>query len=184
MTTETEPKIRTWICVHTAPQAEFAVRDLLIAAGYPALLPTGTVEVRHARRKHLVQRPVFPRYIFTGVPEDASWYPIRAMTGVQGVLSVAGTPRPVPDSLVRMLKAAVEHDAFTAAKDPGFKTGDAVRIRVGQTSLVAFVEKVNSTLPNQRIDVVFDLWGRKQRTTISVDRVERIGQKLALAGAR
>lgn len=86
-----EPKIRTWIYVHTAPQAEFAVRYTLVAAECPVLLPTGAVEVRHTRR-YLAPQSVFPRFVFSGLPEGMSLYPIRAM---MGVLSTAGRPCPV-----------------------------------------------------------------------------------------
>ena len=172
--TTTEPKIRLWICVHTAPMAEFLVRDAIRASGYPVLMPTEMREAHHARRTHLVERAVFPRYLFVGVPEGLSWYPIRSTRGVSGVLSAGREPRAVPENLVRLLRAAVDRDAFTKTADPGFKTGDQVRIRIGQIWLDEFVARVNAVLPNQRLDVVYDLFGKRHRTTITVDRARAL----------
>ena len=177
MSTETSTAIRVWIAVYTAPNAELAVRDALTSLSdgrsysYPVLVPTGMVEMTHARRSMLVERPVFPRYVFVGIPDGVSWYPIKNTKGVGGVLCAAGKPRPIPDKLVRLLHAAVDADAFTRADDPAFKAGDAVRIKVGQTTLAAFVERVSAELPAKRIDVVFEAWGKFHRSTVTLDQV-------------
>jgi transcriptional antiterminator RfaH len=166
-----ELPVRIWIAAHTAPNAEIAVRDAVKAIGYPALLPTGMVEMRHARQRMLVERPVFPRYLFIGVPEGMSWYPIRGVTGVSGILSSAGGPRPVPDRAIDRIRAAVEADAFTKATQPRFIEGQAVRVDFGSAEIEAFVGRLMSTLPAKRIEVVFEAMGKKHRTTVDVDKV-------------
>ncbi len=174
----TETKIRTWIAVYTAPNVELAVRDALTSLSedrpwtYPVLVPTGMVQVTHARRTMLVERPVFPRYVFVGVPEGVSWYPVKNAKGVTGVLCAAGKPRPIPDKLVQLLKAAVDADAFTRSNEQAFKVGDAVNVRVGQTTLKAFVERVNAELPAKRIDILFEAWGKLHKSTVPVDQIQ------------
>jgi transcriptional antiterminator RfaH len=166
-----ENPIRIWIAAHTALNAEIAVRDALQALSYPVLVPTGMVEMTKSRQRMLVERPVFPRYVFIGLPVGMSWYPIRAVTGVAGVLSSAGGPRPVPDRAIDRLRAAVAADAFTKAATARFSEGQAVRVDFGTAEIEALVGRLMATLPAQRIEVVFQAFGREQRTTVDVDRV-------------
>lgn len=171
VTTDTEQKIRIWIAAYTTPNAELDVREGVQALGYPVLVPTGMIEAKHARQTMLVERPVFPRYAFIGVPEERSWYPLKTIRGVAGILCANGKPRPIPDKLVRLLRAAVDADAFTQSRDAAFRSGQAVQVKVGQTTLAAFVERVNNMLPAQRIDIVFKVWGKEHRSTVPIDQV-------------
>jgi transcriptional antiterminator RfaH len=166
-----ESPIRIWIAAHTAPNAEIAVRDAVQARDYPVLVPTGMVEMRHARQKMLVERPVFPRYVFIGLPVGMSWYPIRGITGVTGILSSAGGPRPVPDKAIDRLRAAVAADAFTKAAQVRFHEGQAVKVDLGTSEIEALVGRLMSTLPAQRIEIVFQAFGREHRTSVAVDKV-------------
>ena len=163
--------IRIWIAAHTAPNAEIAVRDALTALDYPVLVPTGMVEMTKSRQRMLVERPVFPRYVFIGLPVGMSWYPIRGVMGVSGILAGQGGPRPVPDRAIDRLRAAVAADAFTKAAQARFREGQAVRVDFGTTEMDAFVGRLMTTLPAKRIEVVFQSLGREHRTTVDVDKV-------------
>ncbi len=169
--TTTEQPIRIWIAAYTGPNCEIAVRDAVTALGYPALVPTAMTEMRHARQVMMVDRPVFPRYAFVGVPVGKSWYPIRGVTGVSGILSSGGEPRAVPERSVRLLKAAVDADAFTKAAEPMFSEGDPVRVQLGGGEIEAFVGRVNAALPSHRIEVVYSLLGKQLRSKVSLDQV-------------
>lgn len=169
--TETQTPIRIWIAANTAPNAEIAVRDAVAALDYQVLVPTGMVEMTKSRQRMLVERPVFPRYVFIGLPVGMSWYPIRGVTGVSGILSSAGGPRPVPDAAIKRLRAAVEADAFTKAAQVRFHEGQAVRVNFGTSEMDAFVGRLMSTLPANRIEIVFHSLGREHRSTVDVDKV-------------
>lgn len=171
MSTQAETPVRIWIATYTTPNAEIAVRDAVRALGYPVLLPTAMTEMRHARQVMMVDRPVFPRYAFVGVPPGQSWYPIKAVSGVAGILSTNGEPRAVPRKAVDLLKAAVEADAFTTKARPMFSEGDRVKVTVGDGEIEAFVGRINASLPAQRIEVVFKLFGKEHRSTADVDHV-------------
>ncbi|MFH6786303.1 MULTISPECIES: transcription termination/antitermination protein NusG [Methylobacterium] len=174
-TTDTPSAIRIWVAAYVAANRETAVRDAAEARAYPALLPTGLVEVSHARRRMLVERPVFPRYVFLGVPEGASWYPLRAVPGVLGILSSGQQPRAVPKRVVGLLEEAIAANAFTRTAEAAFAAGEAVKVRVGSAELDAFVERVRHTLPGQRIDVVFEAMGKRHRATVPLDHVRAAG---------
>jgi len=169
--TENDNDIRIWIAAYTAPNSEIAVRDAITALGYPVLLPTGMVEMMHARRKMMVDRPVFPRYVFVGVPHGRSWYPLKSVTGVSGVLSSNSEPQSLNPRAVALLRAAMEADAFTEEKAVPFKAGDKVEVLIGQTPVEAFVESVTRLLPAQRIDVMFKMFGKEHRRSVPVDQL-------------
>jgi transcription antitermination factor NusG len=169
--TTTDPAIRIWIAVYTAPNAELGVRDIVQAMGYPVLLPTALVEMRHARRSMMVDRPVFPRYAFVGLPVGRSWYPLRTVTGVTGVVSQNGQPKALNAKAVALLQAAIEADAFAKKATPEFKEGQAVQIMVGSTPVEAFVERVVNTLPGQRVDIMFRMFGKEHRRSVPVDQI-------------
>jgi transcriptional antiterminator RfaH len=171
MTQDQQTQVRIWIAAHTAPNAEVAVRDAVQALGYPALLPTAMVEMVKSRQRMLVERPVFPRYLFIGIPHGVSWYPIRGITGVSGILSGHGGPRAVPDRAINRIRAAVEADAFTEASGPRFVEGQAVRLNFGGSEIEAFVGRLMNTVPARRIEVIFQALGKKHRTRVDVDKV-------------
>lgn len=164
-------EIRIWLAAFVASQAEIAVRDAVRNEGYEALLPTAMVEVSHARKTMLKERPVFPRYLFIGIPHGMSWYPLKAIPGILGVLSASGKPREVPPSTMKMLAEAMEVDAFTEQKRPAFEEGQRVLVNVGSAALEAFVGRIKDTLPGQRIEIVFRSAGKEHRSKVMVDQV-------------
>lgn len=167
--------IRVWIALYTAPNAEIAVRNAVLGLHdenpYAVLLPTGMVEMMHARRKMMVDRPVFPRYVFVGVPHGRSWYPLKSVSGVSGVLSSRSEPQSLNPRAVSLLRAAMEADAFTEEKTSPFKHGDKVEVLIGQTPVQAFVEQIVRLLPGQRIDVMFRMFGKEHRQSFPLDQV-------------
>lgn len=176
--TFTDEAIRVWIALYTAPNAEIAVRNAVLGLHaenpYEVLLPTGMVEMMHARRKMMVDRPVFPRYVFAGIPHGRSWYPLKSVTGVAGVLSSNSEPQSLNPRAVSLLRAAMEADAFTEEKTSPFKAGDRVKVLVGQTPVEAFVESVGRLLPGQRIDVMFRMFGKEHRRSVPVDQLRAV----------
>lgn len=63
-----------WFCAQAAPRRETEARDKLDENGFGAFLPLVLVERRHARRVGLVQRPMFPGYLFVRLDlGEAGW---------------------------------------------------------------------------------------------------------------
>lgn len=168
---ETENQIRIWIAAYTAPNAEVAVRDAVTGLGYPVLLPTALTEMTHARKVMHVVRPVFPRYVFIGIPHGKSWYPVVALPGVGGVLSGGNKPKELPPKQISLLKAAMDADGFSQSPAPQFREGQAVTVKIGQTTVAAFVGKINSALPAQRIDVLFSMFGKEHKRAVPLDQI-------------
>lgn len=169
--TQADAHIRIWVAAFTAPNVENSVADLVRAMDYSVLLPTAVVEMRHARRTMMVDRPVFPRYVFIGIPHERSWYPLKTVSGLGGILSQNGVPQPMHVKSVDLLKKAIEADAFLVEDKSPFKEGDKVKVSIGMGEVEAFVEKVIHTLPARRVDIMFSMFGKEHRQNLSVDQV-------------
>jgi transcriptional antiterminator RfaH len=86
-----------WYAVYTRPHAETKAREHLLRQGYSAYLPRYRKRVRHARRCHMVLRPLFPRYLFAGIDRAAMrWRPILSTIGVAEVVCTGDEPSPSP----------------------------------------------------------------------------------------
>ena len=55
---------RRWYVVHTQPNGEGRADLNLRRQGFATYLPRYARRRRHARRQEVVQRPLFPRYLF------------------------------------------------------------------------------------------------------------------------
>jgi len=83
-----------WYAVLTKPGRESGVDARLSDQGYRSFLPKRLVEIRvpgFQRKRETVMRPLYPRYVFAGVPTDIlELGPVYNTRGVSTVLSDAG----------------------------------------------------------------------------------------------
>lgn len=95
-----------WYCATTAPGREALAVDRLEHLGFAAFLPLVAREVRHARRVEIVERPLFPRYIFLRfAPGGQRW---RQAYGARCLRIFGATPErptPLPPGLVERWQA-------------------------------------------------------------------------------
>src|SRR5215472_13998046 len=95
----------SWYAVLTRPQAESAALANLLRQGYEAYLPRCRVRVSHARRRQIVLRPLFPRYLFAGIDRTSMrWRPILSTFGVTDVVRCGDEPAPVPIEVVSAIE--------------------------------------------------------------------------------
>src|SRR5205823_4940511 len=59
--------VMQWYAVYTQPHAEPKALEHILRQGYSAYLPRYRTKVSHARRRQIVLRPLFPRYLFAGI---------------------------------------------------------------------------------------------------------------------
>ena len=161
-----------WYAVYTRPRAEDTALDNLRRQGYRAYLPRYRAAVSHARRRHMVSRPLFPRYLFAGVDRASMpWRPILSTIGVSGVVRAGDAPVPVPDGLLAALRAQEAAGLFDriGARRP-LNVGELVRVTVG-----AFREMVGQLIElrdQDRIVVLLELLGRQVRAQLESAAVE------------
>jgi transcription antitermination factor NusG len=97
-----------WFALWTRSRHEQVVREQLAMKQIEAFLPTMPTWRRWKDRKKKVDLPLFPGYCFARFDPAVS-LPVLTCPGVVSIVSIAGTPAPIPDvelDSVRVLAAS------------------------------------------------------------------------------
>ncbi|ACL61438.1 transcription termination/antitermination protein NusG [Methylobacterium nodulans] len=152
---------RTWHLVRTAPSMMGRALDTLKEQGIPTVVPR-TVAVGHREgRPYLRRAQMFHRTVFVGV-EGAADLDGKVPTA-RGVTRVLRNPTRA--DMAPMTISGPDMAAFVAAigitekrKPAGIAAGDRVVVQAGPfASFPAMVEEV---LPNERLKVAVQIFGR------------------------
>jgi transcriptional antiterminator RfaH len=162
----------SWFAVHTHPQAEAKALVNLSRQGYQAYLPRCRVRVSHARRREIVLRPLFPRYLFAGLDRAVMpWRPIRSTFGVAGLVHAGGEPAAVPEVVIIKLQEQEAAGAFDLLSPQQLlRVGELVRVTEG-----AFEDMVGRLIElrdQDRVVVLLDLLGRVVPAQLRATAVE------------
>lgn len=161
-----------WYAVHTRPHAEMKALDNLARQGYRTYLPRCRIWVSHARRRQLLLRPLFPRYLFAGTEGAAlPWRPILSTFGVSDLVRVGDRPAPVPGEIVAAIREREQDGAFDGlALRPALRPGERVRVTAG-----AFGDMVGRLIElrdQDRVVVLLEWLGRAVRAELGARAVE------------
>lgn len=156
-----------WYVVYTQPNGEHLATRHLERQGFETLLPTYKCRRSHARRREVVRRPLFPRYLFVALdPAAQRWRPILSTVGVSDIVRLGDKPSPLPLGLAEEITeraAAGEFDRLSPLKE--LREGDEVRVIEGP-----FAETIGRFVgltDNERVLVLLEFLGRKVRATLS-----------------
>ena len=153
----------SWYAVLTRPQAESTALANLLRQGYEAYLPQCRVQVSHARRREIVLRPLFPRYLFAGLDQAVQpWRPIRSTLGVAGLVQFGDEPASVPENIIRSLREREEAGAFDRiSPHQSLRVGDLVQVTEG--AFEDMVGRLVELRDQDRVIVLLDFLGRAVR---------------------
>lgn len=158
----------TYYAASVAAQGERRACEWLERAGFSPFAPSRIVERRHAGRKSLVRRPVFPGYAFVGKTKTQSWHGILREPGVVSLVSSGPTPIVLPPWQMKLLAAADELDAYEAPKaHDAFSEGQRVRL-VG-AMWDGLIGQVMRAPDSRRIAILLDARGQKLKLDVDVD---------------
>ena len=152
-----------WFVVYTQPNGETRALANLARQGYQAYLPRYRRRRAHARKVDVVERPLFPRYLFVALDlMRARWRPILSTFGVCDVVRNGDVPAAVPTGIVEEIRAGEAAHSFDAV-DPlaGVHAGDAVRIISGP--FADLIGRFQSAAESERVVLLLDLLGREVR---------------------
>ena len=151
----------TWYLIQTKPNAHNAAARNLARQGCDVFLPLAEQTSRRAQQFRTDLRPLFPGYLFVGLKAQApSWRTLNSTHEVSRGVSLDGTYRPVPETLITQLQNQCDETGVFRAQD-SFTSGDVVKIQTGPFS--SFLAEVVDMAPDQRIWVLIDLMGQKSR---------------------
>jgi transcriptional antiterminator RfaH len=161
-----------WYAAYTQLHAEAKALDHLQRQGYGVYLPRYRRWVRHARRRALVSRPLFPRYLFVGLDRlTQRWRPIRSTVGVLGLVSRGEEPVAVAPGIIDALRRREGEGAFDLLSPAQLlRTGDTVRVTQGP--FADLVGRLLGIADHERVYILLDLLGRTVRAEVAATAVE------------
>jgi transcriptional antiterminator RfaH len=147
--------MKKWYLIYTKPRKEQVALQHLIAQGYEARLPMIKLQKIIRHKKAIVEEPLFPRYLFIRLDEQASqdWSPIRSTIGVSQMVRFGNLLAQLPDEVVEMI--------FNLQSQPVMQTislGDAVIINDG---------------PFKGIEALFSHFDGDQRAVLLLNLLEK-----------
>ena len=161
-----------WYVAYTQPNCEWKAVGHLRRQGFEAYLPLCRAIRRHARRKEVVRRPLFPRYVFVGFDLAADrWRAVNGTVGVSRLVSRGERPAPLPDDVVAALRAGEDAEGLVSLTslvlfDPGAKLRVLDGAFAGQTGRYVYMSEA------ERVVLLFDLIGREVEVTVPIHAVE------------
>ena len=161
----------TWYLIQTKPNAHNMAARNLARQGCDVLLPLAEQTRRTSQQFRTELRPLFPGYLFVGLQAHApSWRTLNSTHGVSRGVSLDGTYRPVPETLIIQLQSQCDEAGVFRAQD-NYTSGDIVEIQTGP--FASFLAEVLDVAPDQRIWVLIDLLGQKSRIAMDPQDLRR-----------
>lgn len=164
--------LKTFGAVPYVPMRKVAVRASKL------LSREQRTRARASGRVSLVDRPVFPGYVFAQAGEiEVPW---DTVPHVRGEMKSGDKPVHVSDVLIRAIRAReqggfVDYPAQTV--EPPYKVGERVRVADGPFyGFSAVVEQLLDTAldPAARIRLAIDIFGRATPVVMSIDQIEKL----------
>src|SRR3974377_1725911 len=113
-----------WHVAFTTPHGERNVVRDAFDLGHEAFTPMERLRRWRRKRRHVFERPLFPRYVFVkfSATNDA-WGRISAAKDVVEILCNNGKPVPVPEGLTEELQQMENNGIFDTSNPTAFPVG-------------------------------------------------------------
>lgn len=165
---------RHWYAIRTKTKQEEIASLNYQRQGYHVYLPRLRTTVRHARRTTEKLVAFFPGYLFLHLaPAERNWTAIASTRGSQGALCFGDTYVPIPDWVVKDLKAREDRTCTIPMADlmkEKLVPGCIVTVNMAGEEKVQGV--VYSTRGSENVDVLMSILGRQVKATVSLARIE------------
>jgi len=168
-----------WFAVNTKPRKEDYVTRQLEAKGREVYLPKIVVVRKRGAARLSLSEPLFPGYLFVRLnSEPTAVQAVNWTPGVRRLLCSGGTPVPVPDAAIDLIRQRLApRGRQTLKPQADFLVGSQVAIRQGPfAGLLGVVEKPISG--KGRVRVLLELLQRQ--ITLEIDGIDL--DRLGLAG--
>ena len=166
--TDHDPETR-WFLAQCKPNSHRVAQRNLARQGFAVFLPLQE-ETKRARGRFVTRmRPLFPGYLFVALDiRNGPWRAVNSTLGITRLVSLGGTPTPVPNELVEQLRLRCDHDG-KLLPPPTFKPGDQVTFAKGP--FANFVATIESLAPDRRVWVLLELMGHQTRVAVQADQI-------------
>jgi len=129
------------------------------------------VEEKNGKRK-LVQRKMFPSYIFIKMifHNDSMWHMIVNTRGVTGFVGPQGRPIPLTEDEIRRMRLEK-----VVAIDTNFKVGDKVSVISGPLGASGFIGDIESLdAVSGKVKVMVNMFGREMLVDLELEQIAPI----------
>lgn len=162
-----------WYVVHTKPRQETLALQQLEQQGYNCYLPQLRVEKLRHGTVAVVQEPLFPRYLFTQLGEEASakgWGPVRSTRGVSRLVMFGQQAARVSDSLIALLRA--QESGLQVEPLQRFQPGEQVLLTKGP--LAGAEGLFHTASGEQRVIVLLNILSREVAVTVPPSSLRKV----------
>lgn len=157
-----------WYVVHTKPRNEARALENLQNQGFECFLPQMEVEKRVRQRIQKVVVPMFSRYLFIQLSDEAqNWSPIRSTLGVSKLVSFGNQPVKAPQSLIDFLREAPKKEIERL-----FCVGDTVQVMGGPLKGLQGTYQAHDG--EMRAMVLVELLGQPHKLRMALDTLNKI----------
>ena len=158
---------RRWYVVHTQPNGEVRADLNLRRQGFATYLPRYARQRSHARRREVVKRPLFPRYLFVGLDLARDrWRAIHSTFGVNRLVLAGEEPLPLPESVIDEIRAREDGEGLVALGLPA-GVGPGSRIRLVDGIFADARGVLERIADDRRVAILLELLGREVRVFVS-----------------
>jgi transcriptional antiterminator RfaH len=161
-----------WFLAQLKPNSFRIAERNLARQGFSCFCPMEKQEIRRNNKVSLVDRPLFPGYVFVALDIAAGqWRKVNATVGVSRLVSFGAAPAEVPSGIVTHLQARCDDTGhLLPARD--LQVGDEVLLKYGP--FASMIAKIETIAPDRRVWVLMDIMGGKTRVGLSPDQVQPI----------
>lgn len=177
------PQRARWYIVHAYSGSENRVAQLIRENAEKKglseffekiLIPTEEVmEIKNGQKVN-VDKKYFPGYVLVKmVMNDETWYLVRNVPRVSGILGSKGKPSPISESEVKRILDQIKTSAEAPRVAVTYEIGDQVRITDGAfASFSGFVEEIEDD--KQKLKVSVMIFGRATPVELEYTQVEKV----------
>lgn len=139
-----EASLFPWFAVRVRSNYEKTTSTLLRQKGYEEFLPTFESKHRWSDRTKIVERPLFPGYVFCRFNEH-DWMPILRTSGVVCVVGNGKIPEPIPQEEIEAVRLLLR-SGLPVCPWAFLRVGQRVRVEQGP---VAGTEGILTAVKNR-----------------------------------
>ena len=162
-------KMLNWYLVQLKPNGHRLAKTNLEKQGFNMFLPLQNVTKRSAHK--FVDRlvPLFPGYMFVELDTTQNaWRKVNSTLGVARIVSLGGTPTPIPSEIVNEFISRCDGDGVLCPTQV-LEFGQDVQVLRGP--FANFVAQVEEISPDQRVWILIDLLGQSSRISVTKDAI-------------
>ena len=162
-----------WFVAQLRPQGLTRAIDHLHRQGFETFTPELAATTVKAGKHRQTRKPLFPGYLFVSFdPMAHGWTAINATRGIARlILNDPRKPAPLPAELMAGLMARCDSTGLLLPP-ADLQVGDRIRVLAGP--FAELVTQIETLQDQDRIGVLIDLLGRKVRTSLPREQVEKL----------